>query len=488
MKERVADTRTAGPGAGGPQTPGGGRHPPQGQPAGRGPRPAPVDPDRGPAQGHPRRGPRPDPQGRGPGRRRPAARRLAPRPRREAPRGRPQGVEGPAGRGPRSPRPRPPTPPGPGSKPWPRPTPRRRPRPGSPWRCRAGSSGADVGGRQPRRPPTTSGRPATIVRDYLASRTDAARATLLADLQKVEGLDLDAVARLVARMDPPLRDPDPSKEKPGVRDDPPGRRRRQPGPVRVRRAPPARIPPARGATRPSSPSTTAGARGRRPSGSPPRPPAGATSSIAPEYNVPGQGKAYHYSTGEHAAAELSLRDARKRYSIDSDRVYLAGQLEGANMAWDFGLAHPDLFAGVVAHLRLPGQVRLQVQAPGRPPPALHRPGRAGPGGPRGRLRPVRQADDPRRPGRDLRRLPQARPGGAARGGPRLLRLDGPAPARPRPQVLRGRHRPRRRRPLLRRDRPRASPPAGPPPPRPPTRSARTSSPPRSRCGPASRAT
>lgn len=69
--------------------------------------------------------------------------------------------------------------------------------------------------------------------------------------------------------------------------------------------------------------------------------------VSPEYLLPGQGKEYGYSESEHAAVELSLRDARRRYSIDSDRVFLAGQLNGANMAWDFGLSHPDLFAGVV---------------------------------------------------------------------------------------------------------------------------------------------
>jgi pimeloyl-ACP methyl ester carboxylesterase len=68
--------------------------------------------------------------------------------------------------------------------------------------------------------------------------------------------------------------------------------------------------------------------------------------IAPEYNLPGQPKDYRYTTSEHAAVELALRDARKRYAIDGDRVFLGGQLLGGNMAWDFGLAHPDLFAGV----------------------------------------------------------------------------------------------------------------------------------------------
>ena len=75
--------------------------------------------------------------------------------------------------------------------------------------------------------------------------------------------------------------------------------------------------------------------------------------IAPEYNLPDQTPDYHYSPNEHAAAELSLRDARKRYSIDSDRVFAAGQLAGANMAWDLALSHPDLFAGVVVISGLP---------------------------------------------------------------------------------------------------------------------------------------
>jgi pimeloyl-ACP methyl ester carboxylesterase len=69
--------------------------------------------------------------------------------------------------------------------------------------------------------------------------------------------------------------------------------------------------------------------------------------IAPEYNVPGQPPDYNYTTSEHAAVEIALRDARRRYAIDSDRVFLAGQLTGGNMAWDFALAHPDLFAGVI---------------------------------------------------------------------------------------------------------------------------------------------
>lgn len=77
--------------------------------------------------------------------------------------------------------------------------------------------------------------------------------------------------------------------------------------------------------------------------------------IAPEYNIPGRPKTYGYSASEHAAVGLALRDAQKRYAIDSDRVFVGGQLTGANMAWDFGLAHPDLVAGAVVISGLPAK-------------------------------------------------------------------------------------------------------------------------------------
>ena len=77
--------------------------------------------------------------------------------------------------------------------------------------------------------------------------------------------------------------------------------------------------------------------------------------IAPEYTLRGQPIDYRYSPSEHAAVELALRDAKRRYSIDDDRVFLGGSLIGGNMAWDFGLAHPDLFAGVVVISGLPAK-------------------------------------------------------------------------------------------------------------------------------------
>ena len=58
-------------------------------------------------------------------------------------------------------------------------------------------------------------------------------------------------------------------------------------------------------------------------------------------------KEYEFSAREHAAVLGSLRDACRRFSIDTDRVFLSGHSMGGNAAWDLGLAHPDLWAGVI---------------------------------------------------------------------------------------------------------------------------------------------
>jgi pimeloyl-ACP methyl ester carboxylesterase len=77
--------------------------------------------------------------------------------------------------------------------------------------------------------------------------------------------------------------------------------------------------------------------------------------IAPEFMSSGGPAEYHYTPSELAAAQLALRDARKRYAIDSDRIFVAGQLVGGNMAWDLALSHPDLFAGVIVISGLPAK-------------------------------------------------------------------------------------------------------------------------------------
>lgn len=68
--------------------------------------------------------------------------------------------------------------------------------------------------------------------------------------------------------------------------------------------------------------------------------------IAPEYIEDDTDK-YTYNAASHHAVIEAIRDARRRFSIDSDRVFLAGQGRGADAAFDLGMAHPDEFAGVI---------------------------------------------------------------------------------------------------------------------------------------------
>jgi dienelactone hydrolase len=67
---------------------------------------------------------------------------------------------------------------------------------------------------------------------------------------------------------------------------------------------------------------------------------------APEWQQLLEG-GYNYTPEEHAAVLDVLRDLRRRFRVDSDRVFITGVSDGANMAFDVGLAHPDQFAGVV---------------------------------------------------------------------------------------------------------------------------------------------
>ena len=68
--------------------------------------------------------------------------------------------------------------------------------------------------------------------------------------------------------------------------------------------------------------------------------------IAPAWADANQ-QAYGFTAKEHAAVLAALREASRRFSIDSDRVFLSGHSLGGTAAWDIGLAHPDLWAGVV---------------------------------------------------------------------------------------------------------------------------------------------
>jgi pimeloyl-ACP methyl ester carboxylesterase len=68
--------------------------------------------------------------------------------------------------------------------------------------------------------------------------------------------------------------------------------------------------------------------------------------VAPVWTKPHQ-REYEFSAREHVAVLYALRDALRRFSIDTDRVFLSGHSMGGDAAWDIALAHPDLWAGVL---------------------------------------------------------------------------------------------------------------------------------------------
>lgn len=192
-----------------------------------------------------------------------------------------------------------------------------------------------------------------LIRKYLRETDDATRARLLDDLHAVHFLadppkkdpsrELDLVTRIVQRMPPPLHEKIKKPKEPQVHTI------AQPGDDLATEYT-VLLPPEYHPLR-SYPTVVALHSGDGPKAAIDWWGAEAARRgyilIVPEYQLPGQGKGYHFTPSEHATVELSLRDARRRYAIDSDQVFLGGQLSGGDMAWDYGLAHPDEFAGVI---------------------------------------------------------------------------------------------------------------------------------------------
>ncbi|MEM6362945.1 MAG: alpha/beta hydrolase [Planctomycetota bacterium] len=83
--------------------------------------------------------------------------------------------------------------------------------------------------------------------------------------------------------------------------------------------------------------------------------------VAPAWTRPGQ-RDYEYTSREHAAVLRCTRSAMRRFSIDADRIFLAGHGAGGTAAWDIVLSHPDLWAGVVPINADPKQTILHYNA------------------------------------------------------------------------------------------------------------------------------
>ena len=153
--------------------------------------------------------------------------------------------------------------------------------------------------------------------------------------------------------------------------------------------------------------------------------------IAPEWLAEHQ-KEYHYSAREHAAVLDTLRDACRRFSIDTDRVFLSGHSCGGDAAWDIGLSHPDLWAGVIpivgpdAALLQPllGECQAAALLPGQ-----RRTGRPQDDRQRRGHRPLHEA----RLQRDRGRVSRPGPRALFRRDPAAVRLDGALQAELLPQ-------------------------------------------------------
>ncbi len=83
-------------------------------------------------------------------------------------------------------------------------------------------------------------------------------------------------------------------------------------------------------------------------------------TLAIDWQKPQQ-YSYEYSLREHEAVLASLRDATRRFSIDTDRVFLTGHGIGGDAAWDFAQSHPDLWAGVIPFVAKRDPVKKYIQ-------------------------------------------------------------------------------------------------------------------------------
>jgi predicted esterase len=69
-------------------------------------------------------------------------------------------------------------------------------------------------------------------------------------------------------------------------------------------------------------------------------------AMSVDWRLPGQAT-YQYSALEHKTVLKALRQALRMFSVDSDRVFLAGHADGGDAVLDIGQAHPEHWAGLV---------------------------------------------------------------------------------------------------------------------------------------------
>lgn len=194
-----------------------------------------------------------------------------------------------------------------------------------------------------------------LVLAYLREPQKLKRERLLDEIRKQEGASASTISRLLAQLKPPLAPAPEAQQRPGYFElEVPGLEQ-EPAVDYFVQLPPEYTPYRRypvvvtlngGGSSPQLQldwwAGGADAKGQR------QGQAGRHGYIvlAVQWMKPNQ-RSYEYSAREHDAVLASLRDACRRFSIDSNRVFLSGHSAGADAAWDLGLAHPDLWAGVI---------------------------------------------------------------------------------------------------------------------------------------------
>lgn len=194
-----------------------------------------------------------------------------------------------------------------------------------------------------------------VIRQYMSEATRLNRVRGLTNMNSEEAAGPPLIAAIVANMKPPVDTPPPADDRPGfyelevpgVPDQPPARYlvqlppeydplRRYPTVVTLHKADNTALSQIEWwAGEPDKNGRRTGQAGRR-----------GYIIVAPLWAMPHQSQ-YGYSAREHTAVLDCLRDACRRFSIDTDRVFLSGHSLGGDAAWDLGLAHPDLWAGMI---------------------------------------------------------------------------------------------------------------------------------------------
>lgn len=194
-----------------------------------------------------------------------------------------------------------------------------------------------------------------LVRKYLGEPLAAERSAILGELLDREGATVPRVAQLLKLMKPPLEVPEDASRGPGLYE---FTIRGLPGEENIRYH--MQLPPEYDPLRQYPVIIALADAGVPPQAEvefwagPPRddgePLGQATRQgyivIAVDWLLPKQ-TSCGYSAREHHAVLGSLRDACRRFSIDTDRVFLTGHGVGGDGAWDIALAHPDVWAGVM---------------------------------------------------------------------------------------------------------------------------------------------